>query len=108
MVSFMEVIDRALAGPFCSEKDFDLKVFVPKLKEVIKKYEIKYDPENPIPSDNDLADRVFKAGVEFYANVGTYCVDTERIIRFSKEEIKEALVTAPYLLYLGRGRMRRH
>ena len=84
MVNFMEIIDRALKGPFYSEKDFDLKVFVPKLREVIKKYEIKYDPENPVPSDNDLADRVFKAGMEFYANVGTYCVDTSRIIRFTR------------------------
>ena len=104
MVSFMEVIDRALKGAFCSEKDFDLKVFVPKLREVIKKYEIKYDPENLIPSDNDLADRVFKAGVEFYANVGTYCVDTERIIRFTEEEIEEALVTAPSAPVFGEGK----
>ena len=104
MVSFMEVIDRALKGPFCSEKDFDLKVFVPRLKEVIKKYEIKYDPENPIPSDDDLADRIFKAGVEFYANVGTYCVDTERIIRFTEEEIEEALVMAPSAPVFGEGK----
>ncbi len=104
MVSFMEVIDRALKGPFYSEKNFDLKVFVPKLKEVVKKYEIKYDPENPIPSDNDLADRLFKAGVEFYANVGTYCVDTERVIRFTEAEIKEALVTAPSAPVFGEGK----
>jgi len=104
MVSFMEVIDRALKGPFYSEKDFDLKVFVPRLREVIKKYEIKYDPEDPVPSDNDLADRVFKAGIELYANVGTYCVDTERIIRFTKEEIEEALVTAPSAPVFGEGK----
>ena len=104
MVSFIEIIDRALKGPFCSEKDFDLKVFFPRLREVIKKYEIKYDPENPIPSDNDLADRVFKAGVEFYADVGTYCADTERIIRFTEEEIEEALVTAPSAPVFGEGK----
>jgi len=104
MVSFMEVIDRAFTGSFCSEKDFDLKVFAPKLQEVIKKYEIKYDPENPIPCDDDLADRVFKAGVEFYADVGTYCVDTNRIIRFTREEIEEALVTAPASPVFGEGK----
>lgn len=104
MVSFMEVIDRALKGPFYSEKDFDLKVFVPKLREVVKKYEIKYDPENPIPSDNDLADRLFKAGVELYTDVGTYCVDTERVIRFTEAEIKEALVTAPSAPVFGEGK----
>jgi len=104
MVNFMEIIDRALKGPFYSEKDFDLKVFVLKLREMVKKYEIKYDPENPIPSDNDLADRVFKAGVEFYTNVGTYCVDTERIIKFTEAEIEEALVTAPSAPVFGEGK----
>ena len=104
MVNFMEIIDRALKGPFYSEKDFDLKVFVLKLREMVKKYEIKYDPENPIPSDNDLADRVFKAGVEFYTNVGTYCVDTERIIKFTEAEIEEALATAPSAPVFGEGK----
>jgi len=104
MVNFMEVIDRTLKGPFHPEKEFDLKVFVPKLREVIKKYEIKYDPENPIPSDDNLADRVFKAGAELYANVGTYCVDTERIIKFTEEEVEEALVTAPSAPVFGEGK----
>jgi len=104
MVSFEEVINRTLTGPYCSEKDYNLKVFVPKLRKVVKKYEIKYDPENPIPSDDDLADRVFKAGVELYANVGTYCVDTGRIIQFTKEEIQEALATAPSAPVFGEGK----
>jgi len=104
MVSFMEVINRALTGPSYSEKDYNLKVFVPKLRELVKKYEIKYDPENPLPSDDDLADRVFKAGVELYANVGTYCVDTGRVIQFTEEEIQEALATAPSAPIFGEGK----
>jgi len=104
MVDFMEVIDRALSGPYCSEKEFDLKVFVPKLREVVKKYEIKCDTENPIPADDDLADRIFKAGVELYASVGTYCTNTERIIKFTEAEIQEALVTAPSAPVFGEGK----
>jgi len=104
MVSFIEVINRALRGPYHSEKDYNLKVFVPKLKEVVKKYEIKYDAENPVPSDDDLADRVFRAGVELYANVGTYCVDTGRIIQFTEEEIQEGLATAPSAPVFGEGK----
>jgi len=104
MISFIGMIERALKGPFSSEEDFDLNVFVPKLREVIKKYEIKYDPENPIPSDNDLADRIFQAGLEFYANVGTYCTDTQRIIKFTRAEIEEALVTAPSAPVFGEGK----
>jgi len=104
MISFMDVINRALTGPYYSEKDYNLKVFVPKLSEIVKKYEIKYDPENVIPSDDDLADRTFKAGIELYANVGTYCVDTQRIIQFTEAEIQEALATAPSAPIFGEGK----
>jgi len=104
MVSFEEVINRALTGPYYSEKDYNLKVFAPKVKELTKKYEIKYDPKNVIPSDDALADRVFKAGVELYANVGTYCVDTQRIIQFTEAEIREALATAPSTPIFGEGK----
>jgi hypothetical protein len=37
MVNFLEIIDRSLEGPFTFENDFDLNIFVPKLREVIKK-----------------------------------------------------------------------
>ncbi len=73
MLSFYEVIDRAMSGRYCSEQEFDMEVLVPKVQEVVSKYKIKYDPENPIPSDDDLADRVFQAGFELCRDVGTYC-----------------------------------
>jgi len=104
MIPFMEVVDRSLTGPYCIQEDFDLKVFVPKLREMINKYKIKFDPDIPIPWDDDLADRVFQAAVEFYAGVGTYCIDTERIIKFSELEILEGLKTAPFQPTFGEGK----
>ena len=45
MVNLIEIIDRGLEGPFTSENDFDLNIFVPKLRELNKKnMKIKYDP----------------------------------------------------------------
>ncbi len=90
-----------MEGPFTSENDFDLNIFVPKLREVT--YDIKYDPENPLSCDDDLADRVFKAGIELFADVGIYCVDTERIIKFTEEEILEGLAEAPRSPVFGDG-----
>jgi len=103
MVNLIEIMDRALEGPFTPENDFDLKIFVPKLREVIKKYGIRYDSENPLSCDDDLADRVFKAGIELFTATGVYCVDTERIIRFSEEEIREGLAEAPCCPVFGEG-----
>jgi len=103
MINLLEIIDRSLEGPFTSENNFDLNIFVPKLREVIEKYKIKFDPENPLSCDDDLADRVFKAGIELFADVGIYCADTERIIKFTEEEVLEGLAEAPSCPVFGEG-----
>ena len=104
MLSFHEVVKRAFTGPVCDERHYDLKLFNRKLTEIVKEYDIKSDPQNPIPSDDGLADDVFNAALDFYSQVGTYCTDTGRIIKFSEEEIKEAIRTAPSSIELGSGR----
>lgn len=103
MISFLEVLERATTGPMISAKEYDLKVFIPAVREVVKKYKIKFDPENPCSSDDDLADRVYQAALELYAKVGTYCTDTERIIRFTKQEIEQAVYECPKVVYFGEG-----
>ncbi|MEE9365688.1 MAG: monomethylamine:corrinoid methyltransferase [Dehalococcoidales bacterium] len=104
MLSFNTVVERALTGPICTEKDFDLGIFVPNLRKVIEKYGIKYDPQNPVPSDDDLADRVWQAGMEFLVETGVYCLDTERRILFTREEIDGAIESAPGNVVYGEGK----
>jgi len=101
MVTFMDVVERALSGKPCSERDYDLKIFSAKLREIVKEFDIKYDPENPIPSDDSLANDVFEAALKFYSEVGSYCTDTERIIRFDENEIKKRLKTMPSKITFG-------
>ena len=90
-----EVMERAQQGPFVEEKFFVSKIMIPKMKEVVKKYEIKYDPQSPVPADDGLADRMWQAAVEFFLEVGTYNQDTHRVIKFTEAEMKEALFAAP-------------
>jgi len=103
MITFFEVIRRTLNGPYYSEKDYDMKVVVPKLREVVKKYDICYDPENPIPNDDQLADDVFRAALELCVETGCYCTDTSRVIRFTKEEVLEGLRDTPSAPVFGEG-----
>ena len=100
----MEIIERAHGGPLYTEKEFDMKVFIPKLRAIIKEYDIRFDPETVVPSDDAFADRLFEAGLEFYRQVGTYCVDTNRIIQFTADELREALATAPKAPIFGEGK----
>lgn len=111
MLQFWEVADRAInSGPLMKMKDFDLKIFKVSSR-LVKEYGIKYDPKFPIPSDNDMGDRLFEAGLKLYVEVGTYCIDTERVIKFSEEELQESLLDLsrmPEGIDIGDGAEKRH
>lgn len=94
---------RALTGPVASEKEFDLKVAA-KLKDVVKDYGIKFDKETLIPSDDRLADDLFNAALDFYIHIGTYHMDTGRIIKFDENEIKAALRNVRHEAVFGEGK----
>ena len=108
MLTNLEIYRRATTGEICTEKDFDLRRFVPAVRSLVKKYGIKYDPTTPVPSDDDLADRTWQAGRELFLQTGVYCVDTERIIRFEPIELDQALAHAPRDVVIGFGEFVRH
>jgi len=83
MMDFLDVCERAEKGPLMTERDFELKVFIPKLNEVVKEYGIRYDSENPVPADDNAADNLYHAALDFLTKVGVYCQDTNRVIQFA-------------------------
>jgi methylamine--corrinoid protein Co-methyltransferase len=87
MIPIMEFQERALKGPVMKTTEFDL-AFAKKVRELVKKYEIRYTPEELI-ADDKTADAVFQAGVELLAGVGLYHLETQRVVQFSEEEIRE-------------------
>lgn len=87
MIPILEFQNRSLHGPVMKADDFDL-AFSKRLRELVAKYEIKYDPAMLIV-DDATADAVFQAGVELLADVGLYHLGTERVIRYTREEIEE-------------------
>ena len=60
-------------------------------------------PASPVPADDDLADRVWQAAVEFFLEVGVHNVDTHRRIMISEAELNEALYLAPEQHIVGAG-----
>jgi len=91
MISFWEVMDRAYnTGSLTRQKNFDISLFK-KVNELKEKFGIRFDPQTPVTSDDDLVDRVFQAGVELFLSIGVYNISSERVIRFRKEEVEEAL-----------------
>ncbi|UCG93886.1 MAG: monomethylamine:corrinoid methyltransferase, partial [Candidatus Aerophobus sp.] len=99
-VSILEVLERIGAGDYMKEDDFDLSIF--KETEKLKKESgIRYDPENPVPNDDGLADALFELGLKFFVDIGVYCTSTGRVIKFTEPEVREALRRAPSEMTLG-------
>lgn len=99
----LEVFQRSRSGTFMKEVEFDL-MLSRRVKELLLEYNINFDPNNVVPADDDLADRVFQAGLQLFVDVGAYHLNTQRVIRFSRQEVLDALRQAPDTLYLGEGR----
>jgi methylamine--corrinoid protein Co-methyltransferase len=103
MIGFWEVIARSESGPLVKEKEFDLQLGR-VARQMVEKYDIRYDPQQIIPADDGLADRMFQAGLDLFLQLGIYCRDTGRLIQFTRQEVQWALRHAPTTVTYGQGR----
>lgn len=97
-----DILSRSKEGPIIEEKQFDMSIFK-KTQELQKKYRIRYDPDHPIDTVGDLADRVFQAGCELFIDIGTYCTTTRRAIKVTEKELHDELAACPEEIKLGQG-----
>ncbi|MCL2112077.1 MAG: monomethylamine:corrinoid methyltransferase [Clostridiales bacterium] len=102
-MNIFEVLRRAETGDYIKEDDFNMKLFTEN-KKLIAKYGIKYDKDNVIVDSDEMADSLFQAALELCDIMGFFCIDTNRIIRFSREELLLAMETAPKEMVLGVGK----
>jgi methylamine--corrinoid protein Co-methyltransferase len=102
------VLDKAHSGPVYKDRDFNVKVIPQAIARTIKKYGLANtcDPDNPINTDDDLADRYYQAGFEAAVEIGLLCKDTSRAIRFSEQELQQGIDEAPVEFWLGEGNQR--
>jgi methylamine--corrinoid protein Co-methyltransferase len=101
---FWEIVDRTMTGPLMKEDEFENEFFPTKIAEIVAKHKIEFDPDEPIMCDPDLADAIFQAGLELLLEVGLYCKDTKRIVKFTEEEIKEVISTRQSEVKFGHDR----
>jgi len=98
-----EIVRRSEAGPYIKESDFDMKI-TRRIPELIQEYGLTYDPNVLVPADDDLANRLFQAGMDLFLEMGVYNMSTQRRILFSKDEIEEALALIPRSFTVGTGK----
>jgi methylamine--corrinoid protein Co-methyltransferase len=107
MIDFLEICRRASTGRLIQETKFDRERFFPKVMDLVKKYKIQHDLDNPVSQDNGMADAIYEAAVDLMVDVGVYCTGTQRVIEFSREEVLEAIRNAPGACWFGEGHDRR-
>jgi len=105
MISLVEIADRMRTGPMMSGKDWDMALFK-KMSELVKEYEIKCPDDLSvwINTDDSLADAAWQAAVDFVVDVGCFCLDRGRVVRFSEEEVREAIRSMQKEVVMGEGK----
>ncbi len=97
------IVDRSENGPFIKESAYDMAL-AHKTTELVRKHAIRFDPQVVVPTDDDLADRLYQAGMELFLELGVYNQSTERRITFSRPEVETAVAAAPSAITHGVGK----
>ncbi len=87
MIPIIAFQERSLTGPVMKADEFDMG-FSMKIRELVKKYDIKYN-EKELVVDDATADAVYQAAVDLLVEVGIYHMDTERVIKLTREEVEQ-------------------
>ena len=98
-----ELVKRSEYGPYIKESDFDL-MLARRTVEIVRQYGLSLDPQIVVPSDNDMADRLYRAGLDLILAVGVYNQSTERRILLTQDEVEDAVASAPNSVVLGTGK----
>jgi methylamine--corrinoid protein Co-methyltransferase len=98
-----EIVKRSNDGPYTNEGDFELTL-VRRVRELVTEHGLEFDAGTPVPSDDDMADRLYQAGIQLFVELGAYNQSTQRRILFSSDEVEEIVGSAPSALVLGTGK----
>jgi methylamine---corrinoid protein Co-methyltransferase len=100
----LEVLNRAETGPMIEEKAFQRELVGPVSKRLVAEYGLKYDGKCVLESNDELADRLFQAGLQFAVEVGMFCQDTSRRIIWTRGEYEDGLRHCPAEAVMGEGK----
>ena len=103
-IDVYEVYERAMTGPKMDEKEWDFKVIPQTARKLKEKYGIKFDKSIIVPEDEELINNLFNAGLDMLTECGVYCIDTGRVIKYTREEILNCVMSAPDHFTYGEGR----
>jgi hypothetical protein len=104
MEDFLSVLDRAENGPIIDVEEWDNLYIYKTIRELIRKYDVVLDMQNlGVSFDDALADRVFEAGMELARQSGVYCINSQRRMIWTQNELDRVLSALPGVVHFGEG-----
>ena len=104
-VDIYEAYDRFYEGKRVREDQWDYSIVPTNASLMKEKYDISFGPDI-IPTDEDLCERLFLAGVDMLLTTGFYNPDLGRVMHITEEELFEGLKMASRHAHHGGGALR--
>ncbi|MBP1909584.1 methylamine--corrinoid protein Co-methyltransferase [Methanolobus bombayensis] len=98
-----EFYERAKKGEKTTQDDWDLMTIPMKAMELKQKYGLDFKGEF-VPTDKDMMQKLFNAGFEMLLDCGIFCTDTSRVVKYTEDEIWDAINNVQKEFVLGTGR----
>jgi len=98
-----EFYNRAKTGEKCTQDEWDLMKIPMKAAELKQKYKLDFKGEF-VPTDMNMASNLFKAGFDMLLEAGVFVTDTQRVVKYTAEEMWDAINNPQYEFQLGWGR----
>jgi len=104
MLSLLDIAERMQRGPKMDENVWNMGLFQ-KMNELTERYQLFYPKDAPVFNlDWDIADRAFRAAIDFLVETGIYCASTSRVIQLSEDEVLSTIKGMPKEVTVGEGR----
>lgn len=104
MLSLLEIAERMQRGPKMDENAWNMGLFQ-KMNELTERYRLFYPEDAPVFNlDDGMADRAFRAAIDFLVETGIYCTTTSRVLQLSEHEVFSTIKAMPKEVTVGEGR----
>lgn len=101
---YLELCERSHTGEKVTKDEWDMDYIIDMVREIVEDYEFDWDKEVIIPEEDKLFEDMFAAAKRMILETGVYNMSTQRIIKFTEEEIEEGIQNMKTELTMGEGK----
>ena len=101
---YLELCERSHTGEKVTKDDWDMDYIIDTVRDLVEEYEFEWDKQVIIPEDEKLFADMFEAAKKMLIATGVYNMSTQRIIKFTEEEMEEGIRNMKTELTMGEGK----